>query len=179
MLTLETEVAVTKQPQSGGVKMGKVSGGIHGSIIAGRDVRDVTITLGGRPVAADKEPNLEEFKHLLLDIQIELGKIAADRETLEKVSPSAPLVAEGVRLNVKDVAERVLPSKTTGEVLSIKSRLNEASSMMTTMLEGIQDASHGIEETGKASKPIADLIASLVDKLAIAALWAARLWSAF
>ena len=49
------------------VHIGNVSGGIQDSIIAGRDVKDVTITIGGQATPADKQPTLEELKGLLAD----------------------------------------------------------------------------------------------------------------
>ena len=45
------------------VTIGSVTGGIHNSVIAGRDVKNVTITLGGQETPADKEPSQAELKH--------------------------------------------------------------------------------------------------------------------
>ena len=55
---------MTEKKQSGGVTIGNVSGGIHGSIIAGRDVKNATITMGGQPISVDKEPTSDELKQL-------------------------------------------------------------------------------------------------------------------
>jgi hypothetical protein len=44
----------------GGVTIGDVTGGIHGSVIAGGDVSDATITFDGRPSPADKERAVDE-----------------------------------------------------------------------------------------------------------------------
>lgn len=168
---------MTNKPETSGVTIGDVIGGITNSIIAGRDIRDVTVTIGGHPVAADKDPEVDDLKQLLLDIQTELNKIAAERDALSAVSPSAALLTEGIKLNVSDAANTVLATTTPDKAPSVEGRLKEAGTMMAILLKAVEGASHGIEETGKALQPLANMIAPLVDKLAVAALWAARLWS--
>ena len=48
----------SKEESLSEVHIGDVTGGIYGSIIAGRDVTNATITIGGQPTPADKEPTV-------------------------------------------------------------------------------------------------------------------------
>ena len=57
------------------VHIGNVTGGITNSIIAGRDVTNATITVGGKPVPANRKPTFEELKQLLIEVQQELADI--------------------------------------------------------------------------------------------------------
>jgi S1-C subfamily serine protease len=55
--------AAGKPPRGGGpggVTIGDVTGGIHGSIIAGGGVSDVTVPLGGQPPPVDRAPAIDE-----------------------------------------------------------------------------------------------------------------------
>ena len=58
-------------------------GGLQGTVIAGRDVRDVTITVGGQPTAAAKEDlQVDDLKQLLSEIQAQLAALVADGVTV-------------------------------------------------------------------------------------------------
>ncbi len=162
--------------QGGGVTIGNVSGGIHGSIIAGGDVSGVTITIDGRQVAADKEPNVDELKQLLVDIQRHLGELAAHGDVLGKLSPSAPLIARSAEVTVKDAVDKFKPEASAEEAESLQSRLKEASSFVSTLLDGAKGLADKAGEVGKAIAPIIEKAAPLIEKLGVAALWAAKLY---
>jgi hypothetical protein len=155
--------------QVAGVTIGNVDGGIRGSVIAGENVRDVTIAIDGRNVAADKQPNADELKQLLLDIQRHLAQVVAQEEILLRLSPSAILVARSAEASVKDAVEKFKPQANTAESESLKTRLNEATSLLTTLLDGAKSLADKADEAGNAIQPI-------VEKLGVAALWAAKLW---
>src|SRR3712207_609212 len=89
------------------VHIGNVTGGIHGSIIAGREVSNATITLGGQPTPASKEPTVDELKQLLAEVHKELADLMMQQETLKQVSPAAPFTAQGAEQTVKAVTETV------------------------------------------------------------------------
>lgn len=167
---------MSKSKQAGGVTIGNVSGDIKGSVIAGGDVRGVTITIDGRPVAADKEPNIDELRKLLVDIQRQLAELVAQGEALSKLSPSATLVARSAEVSVKDAVDSFKPEPAAHETKSIKARLTEATSFMTTLLDGAKSIADKTTEVGKSVQPVIEKATPLLEKLTVAAAWAARLW---
>ena len=160
------------------VHIGNVSGGIHGSIIAGRDVKDVTITIGGQATPADKQPTLEEFQGLLADIQAELAQITAQQDALKEVSSAAPFTAQGAQASVKDAAEKVEPEMDKEQAESVQKSLAEATTLLGGLLDGAKTVAEKSVELGRAVKPIAEKLEPLVEKVGVAALWAAKLWLA-
>ncbi|RME46564.1 MAG: hypothetical protein D6796_08855 [Caldilineae bacterium] len=159
-----------------GVHIGNVSGGIHGSIIAGRDVKDVTITVGGQPTPADKTPTAEELKALLDEIRQELATLSEQKEALKQISAASPFTAQGAAESVAEAAEKVSPELPPEEGKSVQKSLTEATSLLEGILDGAKSVAEKAGEVGKAVKPIADTLAPLVEKLAVAALWAGKLW---
>lgn len=149
--------------QSGGVTIGNVTGGIQGSIIAGRDVTNATITIGGQPTPADKEPTLDELKQLLAEVQHELAAITAQQEALKSISSAAPFTVQGAEQSVKDATKKIEETQEikAEEAKSAQESLTEA----TTLLSGILDraktvAQQGVE-VGKAVQPIAEKLEPL------------------
>ena len=159
-----------------GVKFGNISGGIHGSVIAGRDASNVTITLGGQAVRADEEPSEDKLKQLLAEIQAELAEVLAQKEALQQVSTAAPFTAQGAEASVKEAAAKVAGEVKPEEAKSIQQSLTEATTLLGGILDGAKVAAEKATEVGKAVKPIADKLAPLVEKLAVASLWVGRLW---
>jgi hypothetical protein len=166
----------SKDDQQYGVHIGNVSGGIHGSIIAGRDVKDVTITLGGQPTPADKEPTVDEFKQLLAEIQKELTEVTAQKETLQQVSSAAPYTAQGAEASVSQATAQADKEVGAEQAESIQKSLTEATTLLGGILDGAKAAAEKSVEVGRAVKPIAEKLAPLVEKLGVAAFWAAKLW---
>ena len=170
-------------PPSGGVTIGNVTGGIQGSIIAGRDVttRDFspTITIGGQPVSVDKEPTVAELKQLLAEIRQGLAEVTAQREALKEVSPAAPFTAQGAEQSVKDAAEKVeeQPEMEPEEAKSVQESLTEATNLLSGILDGAKTVAKKAGEVVSAVRPLAEKLEPLVGKLGVAALWVARLWS--
>ncbi|GAB4440940.1 MAG: hypothetical protein Kow0031_22910 [Anaerolineae bacterium] len=164
--------------KSTGVKIGKVSGGIHGSVIAGGDVKNVTITLGGQAVPADKEPTVDDLKRLLADVQAELATVLAQKEALQQLSAAAPFTAQGAEAGVKQAAEAAAAEGEVSEAQakSMQQSLAEASGLLNGILDGAKDAAEKAGAVGKAAKPIAEALAPLVEKLAVASFWVGRLW---
>jgi len=160
------------------VHIGNVTGGIHGSIIAGRDVKNATITIGGQPTPADKEPTLDEFKQLLAEIQQELAEVVAQQDALKQVSSATPFTAQGAEQAVKDVAKKVeaKPEMKPEEAKSAQKSLGEATTLLGGILDGAKTMAQKAGEVGKAVKPIAEKLAPLVEKLGVAAFWVAKLW---
>lgn len=169
---------MTKDKQSGGVTIGDVTGGIHGSIIAGRDVKNATITIGGQPTPADKDPTVDEFKQLLAEIQQELAEITAQRDVLKEISSAAPFTAQGAEQSVKDVAEEVEEASEIKpeEAKSVQQSLTEATTLLSSILDGAKTVAQKAGEVGRAVKPIAEKLEPLVEKLGVAAFWVAKLW---
>lgn len=163
---------------SGSVTIGNVTGGIHSSIIAGWDVKNATITLGGEQVPADREPTKDELKQLLAEIQHGLSEITAQQDALKEVSPAAPYTAQGAEEAVKDVAETV---EETGEMdpeqaKSVQESLKEATGLLSTILDGAKSVAEKTGDVVSAVQPLAEKLEPLVEKVGVAALWVAKLW---
>lgn len=167
---------MTNDRPSAGVTIGNVSGGIHGSIIAGRDVSGATITLGGQPTPADKQPTFDELQRLLAEVQRELAELAAQKDALKEVSPAAPFTAQGAEQSVKDAAAKVAPEMKPEDAGSVQKSLAEATSLLGGILDGAKMVAEKASEVGKAVQPLVERLGPLVDKVAVAALWVARLW---
>jgi phage-related tail protein len=162
--------------ESGGVTIGNVSGGIHGSIIAGRDVSNATITLGGQPVAANKQPTPDELKQLLAEIQQELAKVMAQKDALQQVDVAAPNDAQGVEARVNDAVAKVEGEVSKEQTESVQKNLAKATGVLGEILDGAKTVAEKAGEVGQAVKPLADTLVPLVEKLGVAALWVGKLW---
>jgi hypothetical protein len=161
-----------------GVQIGNVSGGVHNSIIAGRDVNHATIMVGGHPTPVDKQPTIAEFKQLLSEIQQELAEILSQNEEMKQVSPAVPFQIQGAEENVKDVAKKANEeTKVTPEVAkTMQQRLTETIAMLNSILDGAGNLTEKAVKLGNAVKPIAKKLEPLLRKLSVAALWVAKLW---
>src|SRR5262249_19074015 len=157
---------MTKGAQSGGVTIGRVSGGIHNSIIAGRDIRNATITVGGQLTAADKEPNIDELKQLLAEIQQELAGLRdTQRDALKALSAGTPFIAKGAEEVVKEAAEKIKPEMKSEEAESVQQSLTEATSFLTGILDGARSV---VEKAGAAAgavSPLVEKLAPLIEKV--------------
>lgn len=158
------------------VTIGDVSGGIHGTIIAGRDVSNATITIGGQPTPADKEPTVAELQQLLAEIQRELAKITARQDLLKEISSATPFTAQGAEQSVKDAAEKVEPEMQPEEAQSVQKSLTEATTLLSGILDGAKTVAQKASEIGSSVKPLAEQLEPLVEKVGVAALWVAKLW---
>jgi DNA repair exonuclease SbcCD ATPase subunit len=160
------------------VNIGNVSGGIHGSVIAGRDVSNVTISVGGQQTPADKEPSADELKQLLAEVQQALTELTAQKEALAQISVSAPYTAQGAAAGVQQAAETASGESEVNkeQAQSMQQSLAEAGSLLNNILDAAKSAAEKAGAVGKAAKPIAEALAPLVEKLTVASLWVGRLW---
>jgi methyl-accepting chemotaxis protein len=160
------------------VHIGNVTGGIHGSIFAGRDVSHATITLGGQLTPASKEPTVDELKQLLTEVHTELADLLAHRETLQQISPAAPFTAQGAEQTVKAVTETV--DKSAGQkpqdAQSLQTHLTQTTSLLSSILDGAKTLAQKAGDAASAVKPLMEKLEPLVEKIAVAALWVGKLW---
>lgn len=162
--------------RSGGVTMGNISGGIHGSVIAGRDVSNATVTIGGQPIPVDKAPTVDELKQLLAEVRRELAEISTQKEALKEVSPATPFTIQGTEQSIKDAADRLAPEMQPEQAESVQKRLTEATSLISSILERAKMVAEKAGEVSNAVQPLVERLAPLVEKLGVAALWVAKLW---
>jgi hypothetical protein len=158
------------------VRIGNVSGGIHSSIIAGRDVKNATITLGGQPTPADKEPTAAELKQLLAEIRQALAEVATQKEALAQISASAPFTAQGAEASVNAAATQVEGEVNPKQAQSVQKSLVEATTLLGGILDGAKSVAEKATAVGQAVQPIAEKLEPLVEKLGVAAFWVAKLW---
>jgi hypothetical protein len=160
------------------VHIGRVTGEMHGNIIAGRDVNDATITLDGQPTPASKEPTVDALKQLLAEVHKELTDLMTQQAALQQVSPAAPFTAQGAAQSVKEVKETV--DSTVGQkpqdAQSIHTHLTEATTLLSSILDGAKTLAQKTGEVASAVKPLAEKLGPLVEKVAVAALWVGKLW---
>jgi hypothetical protein len=149
-------IMASKDESLSEVHIGNVSGGIHGSIIAGRDVKNAVITLGGQATPADKEPTVDELKQLLAEIQAELAQIPAQQDALKEGSSAAPFTAHSAEQSVKDAAEKVEPEMDKEGAESVQKSLAEATTLLSGILNGARTVAEKSVEVGRAVKPIAE-----------------------
>lgn len=161
---------------SGGVTIGNVRGGIRGSIIAGRDVTGATISIGGQPTPADKQPTVDELRQLLAEVQRELAELAAQKDALKEISAATPFTAQGAEQSVKDAAGKVDAEIKPEEAQSVQKGLTEATSLLESILDGAKSVAEKAGEAAKAVQPIVERLGPLVEKVGVAALWVGRLW---
>ncbi len=169
---------MSEKKQSSGVTIGNVSGGVYGSVIAGRDVRNANITIGGQPTSADKEPTLVEFNQLMREIQKELQEITQLKDALKAVSSAAPFTAKGAEQSVKDAAVELVakPKVKPEDAKSAQEKLAEATGILSTILDGAKAIAQEASETGTAVKPLIEKLTPLIEKVSVAAFWVAKLW---
>ncbi len=163
--------------KSGGVTIGKVSGGITNSIIAGRDVKNATITVGGQLIAADKKPNIDELKQLLTEIQQEVAQLrVSQQDALKALSAGTPFIAQGVEETVKEASEKINLEMKSEDAESVQQSLTEATNFLTGILDGARSVAEKAGALAGAVSPLAENLAPLVDKVSVAAFWVAKLW---
>ena len=169
---------MSDKKRSGGVTIGDVTGGIYGSIIAGRDVKNATISLGGEPVPADKEPTVDELKQLLTEIQEGLAEVTAQQEALKAVSEATPHIAQGAEQAVKDAADTVVGKEEIEpeDAKSVQESLKEATGLLGGILDGAKSVAEKTEGVFNAVQPLTEKLAPLVEKAGVAALWVAKFW---
>ncbi|HMN27661.1 MAG TPA: CHAT domain-containing protein [Caldilineaceae bacterium] len=172
----QNQASAGKPKGSGGVTIGNVSGGITGSIIAGRDVSGATITVGGQPTPADKTPTFDEFRQLLAEIQQQLTEVTASQEGLQAVSPAAPFTAQGAAQSIQDAAHQIEPAMNPEKAQSVQQRLADAIKLLGTILDGAKTVAQKAGEAAKAVQPLVEKLEPLVEKISVAVLWGAKLW---
>jgi len=160
------------------VHIGSVTGGIQGSIIAGRDISHATITLGGQPTPASKEPTVDTLKQLLAEVHQELADLMTQQTVLKQVSPAAPFTAQGAHQSVQEVRETVdgITGSKPQEAQSIHTHLTETTSLLSSILDGAKTLAQKTGDMASAVAPLADKLGPLVEKVAVAALWVSKLW---
>jgi hypothetical protein len=169
-----------KDDKPSGVNIGNVSGGIQGSIIAGGNVSHATITVGGKPVEVNKDPQYDEFIQLLKEIQEEIAGISSEEQTLKEISAGAPLLLQAAGETVNQVADKSQKDEpiAADEGTTLQGKLQEASNTVGLILNSAKSISEKATEAGKAIKPLIDKLRPLAEKVGVAAIWAAKLWIA-
>src|SRR5262245_48191943 len=148
-----------------GVRIGNVHGGIHGSMIVGRDLSNATITIGGQPIPANQEPTVDELKQLLAEIQKELAEIVAQKDALKEVSSAAPFTTQGAEQSVKDAAEKIQPQMKPEAAKSVQKGLTDATSILSSILDGAKTLAEKAGALASVVKPLADKLEPVVERI--------------
>ena len=169
---------MAKKKQSSDVKIGYVSGGIHGSIISGKDIRDVIITIEGREIKADTEPNINDLLQLLTAIKRDLSEMESKSHILNEISVAAPFIIQGAERSIKETTENVTSDLDSQEAESIQNRLSDVIKILTVVLDGARTLANKTYEVGQSVAPIIEKLEPLIMKIGIVAMWIDKLWSA-
>jgi hypothetical protein len=163
--------------QSGGVSIGDVSGGIQGAIIAGRDVVGSTASYATIPA---EEPTAEKLEELLVQIQKALAEVMSQQEALQQIDPTAHVQAQLAEAQIKTATDAVQAADELRpeDAKSVQSRLEQASGLLNGILEAAKSTAEKTIEVGKAVKPIAEALKPVLESLAVAGAWVAKLWLA-
>ncbi len=159
-----------------GVRIGNVSGGIRGSVIAGRDVSNTSVSVGGKTMSSSDTPSREDLAQLFADLRRALGELSAHGEELSGISASAPFSVQGAEVSIKAAAKKVEGDVAPEDARSAQEDLTEAAGLIGTILEKANSIIDRAVDVGRAVKPLAERLEPLVEKLAVAALWIGRLW---
>lgn len=176
-MTEDREKKDSQAGQSGGVSIGNITGGIHGSNIAGRDVVGSTASYEAS-AAVEEEPSVEKLQELLAQIEKALAELNGQSELLEQLDPAAPVQAQLAQTQVGTAARDIAaPDEVKPEnAKSILQRLKEASDLLNGILGAARSAAEKTVEVGKAVMPIAEALEPLLMNLAVAAAWVVKLW---
>jgi hypothetical protein len=171
---------VTKdQESSGGVSIGNVTGGITGAVIAGRDakVEGSTIAVGKLP-ELEEEPTVEGLQELLAEIQRALAEIAEQKELLEGIDPTYPVQAQLAEAQVNTAAQAAQAGEKVEakDAESMKDRLEKASGLLNSILEGAKTAAEKVGDVVEAAAPVAEKLEPLLQSLGVAVAMVAKLW---
>jgi hypothetical protein len=161
---------------AGGVTIGDIHGDIQGSVIASGDVRDVTITVAGRTVAASKQPDPDEFRQLLFDIHRELSVLTARVDVHQDVLPKVSAAARNAEVTARDVAASMGPELGVAQGARIKKRLSKVAALVGTVLDGTKSVADKAGEAGKSIQTVVEQLHPLLQRVRVAVLWAAKLW---
>lgn len=166
---------MTKKEENYGVSIGDVKGSISNSIIAGRDVQNATISIGGKETRVDKTPSIDELSQLLNEIQYGMAQVLKEQDVLKEISVAAPHTALGAEVIIKDATEKIQPGIQTDEAKSVEQGLKEATSLLSTILTGAKTVIEKGGEVAKAAQPFVETLAPLAEKVAVAAIWSGKL----
>lgn len=156
----------------GGVSIGNVSGGIHGSVIAGRDAKQIINPTSGAATSGETKPTFDKLRQLLTEIQQDLAAVITHRDALDAISPDALDTAQGVDKNIKAVANALQPALTAEQAQLLRQRLDKCSARLGEILADAKT----LAEKREPVQPLSEQLATLIGKIDSAALWIARLW---
>jgi hypothetical protein len=177
-ITERKTIMTDKEIPNFGATIGNVTGGIHGTIIAGRDVKQTTITSGGQQATTDKgKPTLVKLKQLLTEVRQELATVTANQEALKKISDDNPSLAGTAETIVRKAAEKIEQATILEpeEAEAIEKSLKKASSILSSILDEAKSVAQKAGEVGQTARPIAEKLESVIKKLDLAVVWVVRL----
>lgn len=156
------------------IKIGNVGRDFSGNV-AGRDVNIDQSVSGQTPLPLEKEDAANELKELLATIQQQLAEVMAEQKALKEISSTAPFVTQGAEQAVKDSSEKVEADMSPESAQSVQKNLNEATNLLTGILNGAKTVIEKVGEVGHAAKPIVEKLEPLVGNIG-RALLLIKLW---
>lgn len=178
-----TEETNKKPVQPSGISIGgSVGSGAavgHGASVKAKNIagRDMVITLAGKETPVDKEPTIDEFKLLLVEILAELAAITDQQAVLNQVDASVPFIAQGATASITEVAQEMEGGDEPPTAQSLTTRLESAAGLLTNILDKAKVVAEKTSDAANAVKPLVGKLEPLVQKVGVAALWAAKLWT--
>jgi hypothetical protein len=161
---------------SDGVRLGNISGGIHESVIAGRDITNATVTFGGKTMSAGDNPTPADLAALLDELTTTLSALAERSDILSQISTSAPHTMAGARETVCTAAAHLEGAVTQEKAKSAQGELSEATTLTSAILKRATAMVEGASDAGQAVQYVVATLEPLLSMLAVATLWIGRLW---
>ncbi len=142
-------------------------------LLAAPSLLGEVVTIGGKEVPIGKQPELDEFRQLLISVQQELLAITAHQETLKAISAAAPAMLTGVKASITNVVEHTQPEIEPQHAQSIQKSLTEAKGLLSTVLAGAKTAA----EESEALQDTVEQLEPLVQQTDVLEQWAVKLWA--
>jgi hypothetical protein len=91
-------------------------------------------------------------------------------------SPATPVTAQDTEESINEVASHIEQDMQPEDVKSVEQSLTEATNLLTGILDGAKKVAKKTDEVANTVKPLAEKLEPLVEKVAVASLWATKLW---
>jgi phage-related tail protein len=118
------------------------------------------------------------YRKLLVEIQADIAELSSLQELLQGISPTAPALVQVAGESIKQVEQTITDQPEMEKVTleGVRKTITDASGLLGMVLENAKNLAGKAVETGKVIAPVIEKLGPLLDRISIAALWAAKLW---
>ena len=113
---------------------------------------------------------------MLSEVQQDLTEITSQSQTLQAISGTATISAQGAEQGIKDALDQVKPEMGPEDAESVQDKLNESITFLEMILDRAKKIAKKADGTAKAVQPLIEKLTPLLDKIGVAILWISKLW---